>query len=83
MTRHLGEYKSELEYNNIAYNKGLILFDMLRGAVGDNDFNAALKKYYQNNLCKTASPENLIASFTGGPNVEGIFNSFLDGNILI
>ena len=33
MNRHLSKYESEYEYSNIAYNKGLIMFDMLRQSI--------------------------------------------------
>ncbi len=83
MHRHLKDYSGELEYNNIAYNKGLILFDMLRNTVGDDDFNAGLKKYFAENCGKTATPDDLIACFIGSGDVEGLFSSFIEGKILI
>lgn len=83
MQRGLGEYTSELEYNNVTYNKGLVLFDMLRNAVGDEAFNATLKKYYNENLYKIAAPESLIALFAGNKDVEGMFDAFLNGKIII
>ncbi|MDE6586375.1 MAG: M1 family metallopeptidase [Clostridia bacterium] len=83
MQRGLNEYTSELEYNNITYNKGLVLFDMLRNAVGDDTFTSTLKKYYNDNVYKIASPENLIALFAGNKDVEGMFDAFLQGKIII
>lgn len=83
MQRCLGEYSGELEYNNVAYNKGLILFDVLRNSVGDDGFLSALKKYYAENLYKIASPENLISAFYGNKDAEATFNAFLDGKIII
>ncbi|MBD5584467.1 MAG: M1 family metallopeptidase [Clostridia bacterium] len=84
MHRHLSEYTSELEYNNVTYNKGLILFETLRNSVGDEKFFSGLKKYYEDNLLKIATADDLCACFIkGGTDVEGLFNSFLQGKILI
>ena len=84
MNRHLKDYESEYEYANIAYNKGLIMFDMLRQSVGDEKFTASLKKYFADNLYKIASSEDLIASFiSGGADLEGFFASFIEGKIVI
>ena len=83
MHRNLGEYTSELEYNNITYNKGLLLFDMLRATVGDDAFADGLKTYFKDNCGKIASPENLYACFMKKGDVEGLFNSFIEGKILI
>ena len=65
MNRRLGEYSSELEYVNIAYHKGMMLFDSLRAAVGEKRFFAGLKNYYANFSGGIARPEHLAASFSG------------------
>ena len=84
MHRHLSEYTSELEYNNVTYNKGMILFEMLRTSLGDENFFGGLKKYFNENCGKIATAEDLIGCFIkSGTDVEGLFNSFLEGKILI
>ncbi len=84
MTRSLSSFTGEYEYTNIAYNKGLILFDMLRTAIGDENFCAALKKYYDSFLYRRADPADLVECFsTIGTDVQGFFNSFLEGKIII
>ena len=84
MNRHLKDYESEYEYTNIAYNKGLILFDMLRQSIGDEKFLAGLKKYFAENQGKIVSREHLFGCFiSGGVDLEGFFNSFIDGKIVI
>lgn len=84
MNRNLSEYESEYEYSNIAYNKGLILFDTLRQSIGDEKFIAGLRSYYENNLYKIAAYEDLVGCFiSGGNDVEGFFNSFVEGKIVI
>ena len=83
MTRNLGTYQSELEYNNITYNKGLLLFETLRKSLGDKKFFACLKSYFKDNCGRIASPESLIAAFAAEGDVEGLFSSFIDGKILI
>ena len=84
MSRNLADYNSEFEYNNVIYNKGLILFDTLRSAIGDDAFKESLKKYYSANCGKIASEDELLACFLkSGTDIEGLFNSFLQGKIII
>jgi aminopeptidase N len=83
MNRSLAEFISDYEYVNIAYNKGLLLFESVRAAMGDEKFVAALKEYFEGNKFTIASPEALIAPFVKRADVEGIFTSYLDGKIII
>lgn len=83
MSRNLCDYSGEYEYSNIAYNKGLILFDTLRQAIGDDKFVSGLKKYYSENLYRLASSDDLIGCFLGSGDVEGLFSSFIEGKIVI
>ena len=84
MTRNLKEYSGEFEYNNVTYNKGLIMFDMLRKSVGDEKFVAGLKHYFETNRGKIASADDLCGCFIkGGTDLEGFFKSFLEGKVLI
>lgn len=84
MTRNLSAFGSEFEYTNVTYNKGLILFDMLRSAMGEDKFIESLKKYYSECIYKIVSPDAMIAAFKlSGVDVEGIFSSFIEGKILI
>lgn len=83
MNRSLGDFASEYEYTNIAYNKGLLLFETLRTSMGDNKFNSALKKYYSENCFKIASYENLVAAFAYYHDVEGLIAGYVDGKVVI
>ena len=84
MTRHLKDFVSDYEYVNIAYNKGLILFDTLRISIGDDRFIAGLKSYYSARLGKIASEQDLTGCFTAtGVDTQGFFESFLEGKIII
>lgn len=84
MTRPLTSFSGAYEYRNIAYDKGVILFDRVRSVTGDKKFFAALCDYYRKYTGKIATPEDLIACFGGaGSNVEGLFESFLSGSCVI
>ncbi len=84
MNRPLTAFSGEYEYRNIAYDKGVILFDRVRAAVGDRKFFTGLKNYVSGYTGRIASPEELIACFhKAGANVEGLFKSFLDGACVI
>lgn len=65
MDRPLSSYGGELAYVNIAYNKGMLLFDSLRAAVGEKRFTAGLRRYFSDFSGKIARPEDLAASFSG------------------
>ena len=84
MTRDLSEYSSEYEYVNVAYVKACIMFDYLRQTTGDDLFFAGLKRFYDENAFKTATPESLIGAFErAGANSNGFFESFLSGKVII
>lgn len=83
MNRPISAYLSDYEYVNIAYNKGLLLFEAVRSACGDSDFVSALKNYYSTYKFTNAAPEGLIAVFAERADVEGIFESFIEGKIII
>ena len=83
MNRHISEFESDYEYANIAYNKGVVLFDMLRQSIGDEKFVSALQGYFSANIYTIASCDNLYASFLKYGDLEGFFNSFVDGKIVI
>lgn len=83
MNRHVSEFESDYEYANIAYNKGLVLFDMLRQSIGDEKFVSALRDYFNGNKFTIASCDDLYASFLKYGDLEGFFTSFVEGKIVI
>ncbi len=83
MTRNLKDFDSDYEYVNIAYNKGLLAFESVRTAMGDEQFFAALKEYCADNLYKIASPEELVSHFTARRDVEGLIMGYVDGKVVI
>ena len=84
MNRHLKDFVSDYEYVNIAYNKGVIMFDMLRQSLGDERFFEGLKDYFKKSCGKIASPEDLMAAFRGtGVDTDGFFESFTEGKVVI
>jgi hypothetical protein len=84
MIRSLKDFKSEYEYVNLAYVKPCIMYDYLRTSIGDQNFFDALKKYYKENVGKVVIPDDLISVFIKNKNdVEGFFNSFFDGKVII
>jgi hypothetical protein len=83
MTRPLSAFVSDYEYANIAYNKGLLLFEAVRTAVGDDKFVAGLQSYFEANKFAITTPEELYSHFTSTSGVESIFTSFVEGKIII
>lgn len=83
MTRPLDEYPTEPEYVYIAYTKSMLMFDSIRSIMGDDDFFKALKLYFETYSFKEATPQEMIACFEKYDKVEGVFNSWLNGDIII
>ena len=71
MSRHLRDF-GEYEYAVLSYDKGMLLFDTLRDALGERRFLSALKKYYRGNAGGIAAPEELKSAFgnAGGQIIE-------------
>lgn len=85
MNRDLDEFKSEQEYAQIAYVKGMLLFDSLREILGYKKFIKCLQTYFSDNIYKNATPAHLIASFekASGVSLESFFNAWIEGNIIL
>lgn len=83
MNRSLGKFLSDYEYANVVYNKGLLLFEAVRQACGDEKFTEALKSYCSTYKFKVAPAEGLIGEFCRRGDLEGVFNSFIEGKIII
>ena len=85
MNRALCDYDTEPEYVQCTYTKGVLLFNTLREMVGDKKFLSSLKTYFDNYQYKIARPEDLISVFVDkcGKSVEGFFNSWLEGKVVI
>ncbi len=84
MIRNLKEFKSEYEYVNLAYVKPCIMYDYLRTTAGEQKFFNGLKKYYNENLYKIATPDDLISAFIkSGVDADGYLRSFFDGKAVI
>ena len=71
MSRHLRDF-GEYEYAVLSYDKGMLLFDTLRDALGERRFLSALKKYCRENAGGIAAPEELKSAFgnAGGQIIE-------------
>lgn len=83
MEKRLDSFAGEYEYVNIAYNKGLLLFESLRAAMGDKKFFTALKNYYSEANGKIATREDLVAAFAALYDCEGVFDSYITGKVVI
>ena len=80
MTRGLGEFAGEHEYDCIVKNKTVIMLDSLRKSIGDKKFLGSLRRYYENNRFQTALVGDFISAFEkSGVSVGGFFDGFLSG----
>ena len=84
MNRKLDKYLSDYEYTNIAYRKGLILFENLRQAIGNKRFFAGLADYYQTYRFRIATPDDMAGCFERtGIDIAGYFDSFISGKVIL
>ena len=85
MGRALDEFKTEPEYVNCVYTKGILMFDAIRQEVGKERFLKALKKYFKEYKFKNASKDDLIAIFeqVSGRKMEGLINSWVEGLVAV
>lgn len=84
MSRPLTSYSGLYEYRNIAYDKGVILFDRIRDVAGEQKLIKGLKNYAAKYSGKLAAPADLIACLTdAGARVEELILSFTEGKCVI
>ncbi len=84
MSRPLTSYSGLYEYRNIAYDKGVILFDRIRDVAGEQKLIKGLKNYAAEYRGKIASPADLICCLTdAGARVEELVLSFTEGRCVI
>lgn len=79
MNRPLSSYLTDGEYVAVSYFKGAMLFDALRGLAGDARFQAAMKRYFKDNIYRIADASSLIAAFGAvGCDVNSIVNGWIN-----
>ncbi len=83
MSRPLSSFSGEYEYVNIAYHKGMLLFESLRDYLGDGVFFAGLKGYAKGYAGKIASVEALSSRMGGGKRGGELIASFTEGRCVI
>lgn len=85
MDRPLHEFKTEPEYSQCTYTKGVLLFNSIMSTVGERKFYKALQNYYSEFAYMIAYPEDMIASFSSstGYDLEGFIKSWLNGRVII
>ncbi|MBO5884192.1 MAG: hypothetical protein J6Q51_00170 [Clostridia bacterium] len=85
MNRALDQFNTEPEYVYNTYVKGMLMFATIYEIVGQKSFDKALKYYYKQNVFQTVTPERVIKCFSkgSGKNLENLFNSWLDGEVVI
>ena len=85
MNRPLDKFNTEPEYVQCVYNKSVLMYDSIRQTVGERKFKRTLTKIVRDYSYKNISPQQLISAFCDGTgyNLEGYFNSWLEGKVII
>lgn len=83
MRRSLSNFRSEYEYVNLAYNKGLLMWENYRVAVGDARFFQTLSTLYKKKYLQNATAQDLydVAERVSGG--AGLLRSFIEGSAII
>ena len=79
------DYQNDYEYSYMIYVKGVIMFDELKKAVGENKVIAGFKKYFENNKFKLATKEDFYKAFEDAchRDLRGFFEGYLNGTTVI
>lgn len=85
MNLKINEYQNDYEYSYMVYVKGVIMFDCLSDAVGENKLVAGLKKYYKDSKFKIATKEDFYSAFKSAchQDLDNFFEGFLNGTTII
>ncbi len=85
MNLKINEYQNDYEYSYMVYVKGIIMFDELSKAVGENKLISGLKKYFQNNKFKIATKSDFYEAFDNAchKDLNGFFEGYLNGTTII
>ncbi len=83
--RAINLYDTEPEYTYCTYVKGVLMYDSLYQVVGEKKFVASIKKYFEENKYKNATPDNLISAFESecGVELKSFFSSWIEGKVTI
>ena len=83
--RALDEFANEQEYVYTAYVKAYLMHDTLYELLGEKTYLKCLKRYFNENKFKLATPENLISAFSkaSGKNLETFFYSWFEDKVII
>ena len=79
------EYQNDYEYSYMVYVKGVIMFDDLKTAVGEQKLISGFKKYYQNNKFKIATKDDFYKAFESAchQDLNNFFEGYLEGTAII
>jgi len=85
MNRTLSQFNSEPEYTYLVYVKGFLMLNNIRTILGDSVFCLGLRTYFENNKYDIATTADFISAFqkASHKDVQGIINSWLEGNVII
>ena len=84
MNRHLKDFKSNLEYVMIAYDRSLIMVDEIKTELGDKKFNKFLKEFVYKNAYKNVTVKDFSQALEKkSKRASDTFNSFVNGEAVI
>ncbi len=84
MTKPLQAFASEYEYQCLSVRKAVIMLDALQKSIGEKRLTAGLKGYYTKYTYANTGVGELIGAIEHqGADVQGFFDGFLQGKVIL
>ena len=84
MKKPLSSYVNGYEYRCLSINKAVVMLDALQKSIGEKRLIAGLKRYFtEYSFCQTGEAELVGAIERHGVDVQGFFDGFLEGKVIL
>jgi hypothetical protein len=71
------DFSHHLSYIGAVYDQGAALFDTLRAQIGDEAFDALMRRYYRDNQFRLVTAQDVFAELSAYPEVDWVLRRYL------